>query len=642
MSDEVHSVPTSPSYNSPPPVRSPSSHEQYIKEIEEKMNNNASENTIKNLFHQLTTKGTAKDLQVIVEVSKKRFPSLITTTILKELFMISCDEKNYEKMDYFFSLLGANEIDEITLNHILVYTIKYPKIAIHSVTLKLLTYLEDKGVDLKNKISKNVALELLYWSLKDSSYGKILIEEKEQFEVIKYLLNNFIVDLKDVKINGGESIMKYVLKSRNLKLIKYFVSMEIDDINQHFNGKNGLYFNLQNNWRDNNKDQEKSIFKVVKYLVEKGVNIHASDENGVNILHLSAQFHSLKMIKYLISLGVDLHSLDHQNNNTLLCAFKRNPSAKKKDETTEEYSARYSKIKKKNIKIIKYLISEGINVEQINDEGMDAFLYSIKWGNFELIKFIADLIPSLKTQQTYEKGVKDAIYHSLKSFNIKIFKYLDQFPFFADYFDGRNEITSKNYMLFYLIIWYNLKHGKDFKKFKEVFDFFLNKRNNINSINSSKYIPLQHFVFLRGNTWKLFNYLIEKGSDLHHLSPNGSILHLCIRRNNIDYAKYFIIRSLEINTHNISTINENNNLKFEENNFQKRKVARINNKEVHDNHLNNNNDDKDENNNNEKRIYWKREFINNVIKAPKILEYKDRNNLQVKLDSNNELHLDER
>ena len=103
-------------------------------------------------------------------------------------------------------------------------------------------------------------------------------------------------------------------------------------------------------------------------------------------------------------------------------------------------------------------------------------------------------------------------------------------------------------------------------------------------------------------------------------------------KNNIHYTKYFIIRLLEINTHNNNNINENNNLIFEEI-FQKRKVTRINNKNCLDNHLNNNYKDE------KKIINWKRVFINNVIKAPKILEYKEQDNIQVILDSNNELHL---
>ena len=510
------------------PPYSVSSHEQYIEKIEEIiMNKKVSFVTIENLCKQITKEGTAKVIQDFVKLSEKQFPSFVTSTIVKKMFVIACGESNYEKMDFLFSLLGGKKIGRFTLDRILS-SIRCPTTIycshFHSNILKLFKYLEDKGLDDRLDIKnppKMLTMEFLYCSFKDCSYGKLPIEEKEQFELIKYLLNKFPHDFNHVRKYGGiigKSLMQCALESRNLKLIKYFLSMGIGSITEKFDDQNALYFSLQNVWRENDKEQEKSLFKVVKYLVEKGVNIHECDKNGVTVLHLSAQFHTLEMIKYFISLGVNLHSLDHQNNNTLLYAFKRYTCyfKKKKDETTEEYSARYSKIRKRGFKIIKYLINEGINIEQRNDDGMDAFLSSIKWANFELIKFIADLIPSLKTQKTFKQGANGAIYHSLKSLNVEIFKYLDQFPFFANYFDGKNEIITNNNILFDLIDWYIRKYEiifcKDFKKFKEVFDFFLNRRNNINCINNSGYIPLQHIVYLQYfvfSVGKYRKYLLE-------------------------------------------------------------------------------------------------------------------------------------
>ena len=49
------------------------------------------------------------------------------------------------------------------------------------------------------------------------------------------------------------------------------------------------------------------------------------------------------------------------------------------------------------VKIAKYFISIGINIEHQNKDGMDILLYSIEYGNFELIKYIGSLIPTLKS-----------------------------------------------------------------------------------------------------------------------------------------------------------------------------------------------------------------------------------------------------
>ena len=57
-----------------------------------------------------------------------------------------------------------------------------------------------------------------------------------------------------------------------------------------------------------------------------------------------------------------------------------------------------------------------------------------------------------------------AIFNVLKSFNIEIMKYLDQFPFIAQYFDGKNRITPKNNILFHLIYWLNQKYYEKITK----------------------------------------------------------------------------------------------------------------------------------------------------------------------------------
>ena len=170
-------------------------------------------------------------------------------------------------------------------------------------------------------------------------------------------------------------------------------------------------------------------------------------------------------------------------------------------------------------KVIKYFISIGINVGHQNKDGNDAFLYSIEYGNFELIKYIGSLMQSLKSSaDRYDiksYSFQNAIYNLLKCFNIEMIKYLDEFPCFANYFDGENKIRSKNSILFNFISFYLHFDGIKFSKFKEIFEYCL----NINSIDKFNRIPIQYdFKFLHNYSghnkgaicWKFWNYFIEK------------------------------------------------------------------------------------------------------------------------------------
>ena len=219
---------------------------------------------------------------------------------------------------------------------------------------------------MKKQIQPQLILDLLFWSFRfnGNEYSSIIVsnlhDENEQFELVKYLLNNSEIDFNE-KYFHGNSMMNYAMASQNFKLIEYF-SHNIDDMKRlqstffYILGEN-VYF-LNKNFGD---ERQKSIFELVKYLVERGVNIHECDKDGANVLHLSAKFHSLKMIKYFISLDVDLHSLDHQNNTVLLYAFNRSTFQPPVGSSTY-----YLKMKQGSIKIIKYLIWKGINIEQKN------------------------------------------------------------------------------------------------------------------------------------------------------------------------------------------------------------------------------------------------------------------------------------
>ena len=159
--------------------------------------------------------------------------------------------------------------------------------------------------------------------------------------------------------------------------------------------------------------------------------------------------------------------------------------------------------------------------------------------------------------------------------------------------------------MFYKIDFKNI----DFGKFKEIFEFFLNKRNNINSIDENDRIPIQQNYNNICKNWKYWNYLIAKGSNLNHISISGTILYYIFTQmkiENQEYGKYVMIRSMEINSQIV------NHPKFDdlkdEDSFEDffRK------------------DEEEEND--EKVIKWKRGMAEILMKYPKILNLLSESN----------------
>ena len=563
-------------------------------------NNNNNNNDIYNeglalnCIERVKVDGIAELLQYLNNISNKHFSSPSFRNKLEQFL-------KYDSIQYTIPLISIIQQN-------------YP-----STSLKLLKFLLAQGVNIKALISNSQTFLLflkssftLCTSIEEQIILKNRKEEKAQLKVVK-----LFIDLSEIELNIQHKsiIIQGALNCRNLKIIKYFLSLNTDEVNRILLDKKALLISLAGIWRHYkyifDKEQQKSLFKLINYLVEKGVDILHRDENGQTILHLAAKYHSLKIIKYLVSLGIDIHSLDdHLNNSILLSTLM-----KRLDYLTLNFEY-WNNV----LKVVKYFISIGVNVEHKNNDGKDVLFYAIEYGNLELIKIIGSSMPSLKSPDPYRYEIqsplfqKSSVNNILKSFNIEMIKYFDEFPCFAHFFDGENKIITNNFILTHLISFYTIKNKNKnttkFREFKEVFEFFLNKRNNINSVDLFSQVPIQkNYIYDCAYndclSWKFWDYLIDNGINLNHISSRGSILHYLFQDSEIlecqDTVKYIMIRSMEINTQ-IVDHPMTNDLKNEDgfDDFKRK-------------------DGEEEEEIGEKLIKWKRGMMEILMKSPKIL-----------------------
>ena len=158
----------------------------------------------------------------------------------------------------------------IPLSNIILYN--YP-----SNSLIFLEYLKDKGLHLKQLIcSPQIYISVLnssfnlYGKIKDQIILKNKIEERAQSELVKTLFDlSFEIGGFDIKGNG-KKMMNDALESRNLKIIKYFVSLshiDIKNISHSFKGRNALHIALLPIWSNMqysiDKEQQKSLYKNI-------------------------------------------------------------------------------------------------------------------------------------------------------------------------------------------------------------------------------------------------------------------------------------------------------------------------------------------------------------------------------------------
>ena len=133
---------------------------------------------------------------------------------------------------------------------------------------------------------------------------------------------------------------------------------------------------------------EKGYLEVVKYLIEKGSDIHAENDYA---LRYSAMNGHLEVVKYLIEVGADIHALiDYaltlSANNGHLEVVKYLIEAGADVHANHDLALRWS-ANNGHLEVVKYLIEKGADLHADND-------YTLRWsaeeGHLEVVKYLIE------------------------------------------------------------------------------------------------------------------------------------------------------------------------------------------------------------------------------------------------------------
>ena len=506
--------------------------------------------------------------------------------------------------------------------------------------------------------------------LRDGKYN----DDKDVLEILKYLVEERGVDIHYKPKYDNSAILSAA--SHNVEIMKYLVSLHSDITFQNYRREGVIHFAIKaNNMEvieylislnvklDYITDEGYTLFhyaieysnlKVIQYLVSLNqFDIHFPQNGGWNAIIIGAFYNSLEVIQYLVSLGINIQCTDTSGKNAFyICAV--------------EYAGTNQPIENRFINM-KYLVSLGIDTYQNNNMifQQDIISKMIRRGNKEEIEFIHSLYHSYEFDK-YKNLVSFSA--SRYFYDINILKYLIENNIIGETYTGDyNQTCSKDdrqsAILHIIIHWLSqpkqyspfLKLPKEiFKRIKDYLDYFLERGNDINSIQAHSFeeIPFQLLLFGwmdKYLLWMIANYLIDKGSDLFHNSKKGSVLHTLFHsinetkfslrsqrgiKDNIngdeieeeETMKYIIIRSYEIN---------------EKSSAQGSMIQYIQHSKIQ----NNNKDSlliyNDKNNNNEKEMQeeWKRVFFSFVLSSPLILSIENNKKKKFIINDNGELKL---
>jgi len=269
--------------------------------------------------------------------------------------------------------------------------------------------------------------------------------------------------------------------------------------------------------------------KAIKYFQQKGVDVHATDIQGNNILFYAAKRGNIDLMKKYIDQGFDDKKLNTEGENLVLFASHggrgySNPlevyqylDSLDLDMTLTSHNGENAlhniASNTKDVSIVDFFIKKGIDSHQIDKEGNTAFLNAAKSNNLLVLRKLAPLIKNIDQQN---KEGFSAMTYSTRALSLEAFEFLKE--------KGANVhiVDADGNNLFYHL--FNAYSNRNRERF-EVFENTL-ATAGVSFKNASKKESLLHIAIAKGEK-DLIQKALELGADVNQKNSDGlAPLHL--------------------------------------------------------------------------------------------------------------------
>ncbi|MBV5278837.1 MAG: ankyrin repeat domain-containing protein, partial [Campylobacteraceae bacterium] len=220
----------------------------------------------------------------------------------------------------------------------------------------------------------------------------------------------FFSALKDYKIKRAHNLK---LKQRKNEERKYYTSLDLSTVTDFGLGK-------LKNYEEYNKKikieeilhrinlENKEIIDCLYYLVVRGVDVNHKDKNGNTILHKAAESGNIQVIDFLLQNGADIEHKNRNKETSLLVAainlqgdsveYLLKKGAKLDTNNIEEirkitqvlfdytYKNIADAVTNSDIKAIEFLLSNGADIEALDEFGHTGLMIAVKNGSTEIAK----------------------------------------------------------------------------------------------------------------------------------------------------------------------------------------------------------------------------------------------------------------
>ena len=387
---------------------------------------------------------------------------------------------------------------------------------------ELVKFFTDMGIDTNLKATNG--MNCLHIA---ADYGHL--------NLCKMLINEYNVDVQ-LPDNDGWTALHYSARNDSYEIVKYFINMGIDINLKKKDGINCLHIAADYGHRN-----------LCKTLIKKhSLDLEEPNDNGWTALHYSARNDSYEIVKYFVNMGIDINLKTKDGMNCLHIA------------------ADYG-----HLNLGKTLISEyNVDVQVPDNDGWTALHYSAQNGSHELVQFFADIgiNINLKTNDGMN-CLHIAAYNGHLSL-CKTFINKHKFDVNLSCYEGRNALLysvthgSKELLKYFINIGIDInlktKVGRNCLHIAAEYGHLDLCKTLINKYNVDVQVPDNdgwtglHYSVKNGN-YELVKLFVNMGTDINFKTNNGTnCLHIAAKHGHLNLCQTFI------NNHNFDVQTSNN------------------------------------------------------------------------------------
>ena len=214
-----------------------------------------------------------------------------------------------------------------------------------------------------SSINTNETEETTYYSYTDKEIVSFI--ESGDLETIKKLIESKSLDVNynlDIDEYSKSTPLIQAIKYKQTDIINYLLENNADvNLKEELTGFTPLMASLNN-------------IAIVELLIEKGADIEAKDDDGINALVYASTYNDEEMVKFLLEKGADANTVcEIENEHTDIAS-------------TPLMNAAY----RGNTNIINMLLENGANINYTTDFGMTALMMAASFNQFGAAKVLLE------------------------------------------------------------------------------------------------------------------------------------------------------------------------------------------------------------------------------------------------------------